>query len=150
MTKQEIIDKYGIQEYIDRRQRYNEYRRNKYKNDEEYRSTELSRNCINQHNKRLSDNEWRNKRNKQHSLWNMRRYVKDGRIELVENYELAKADNFEGWVIHHKDGIRELSLGIKVYRSKDELIENGRYLDCPPNELIWMTLEEHSRIHNLL
>ena len=38
-------------------------------------------------------------RNKNKQNW--KRYCKD-RIELVENYMSAKADDFEGWCIHHR------------------------------------------------
>ena len=31
---------------------------------------------------------------------NFKRYCKD--YENIENYELAKKDNFKGWVIHHR------------------------------------------------
>jgi hypothetical protein len=34
-----------------------------------------------------------------------------------------------------------------VYRSKQELIENGRYDQCPANELIFLTPEEHISLH---
>lgn len=38
------------------------------------------------------------------------RYCKED-ISNIENYELAKADNFEGWVIHHRDEIRMFKKG---------------------------------------
>jgi hypothetical protein len=34
-------------------------------------------------------------------------------------------------------------------RTREELIENGRYYNCPPNELIFLTKAEHSKIHGL-
>lgn len=74
-------------------------------------------------------------------------YVKDGEYELIENYELAKADNFKGWCIHHRDEYKVLPSGIEVFRTKSELIEDGRYYNCPANELIFMTIAEHQAYH---
>lgn len=67
--------------------------------------------------------------------------------ELIENYEQAINDKSQIWECHHRDEIRTLPSGMVVLRSKEELIENGRYYNCPPNELIFLTTEEHTRIH---
>lgn len=74
-------------------------------------------------------------------------YVKDGEYELIENYELAKAHDFKGWCIHHRDEYKVLPSGIEVFRTKSELIEDGRYYNCPANELIFMTIAEHQAYH---
>lgn len=74
-------------------------------------------------------------------------YWRDGDLSKIENYELAKKDNFVGWDCHHRDEIRTLPSGITVFRSKQELIENGRYYNCPANELIFMTHSEHQKLH---
>ena len=74
-------------------------------------------------------------------------YVKDGEYELIENYDLAKADNFKGWCIHHRDEYKVLPSGIEVWRTKAELIEDGRYYNCPANELIFMQIAEHQAYH---
>ena len=37
--------------------------------------------------------------------------------------------------------------GITVYRSREELIETGRYWACPANELIFLTKAEHHTLH---
>lgn len=70
-------------------------------------------------------------------------------IELIENYALAKADNFKGWVIHHKlethdsaNNLREVSL------SMNELIALGMYYERPEEELIFMKRSEHVTLHN--
>ena len=68
--------------------------------------------------------------------------------ELIENYEQAINDKTQIWICHHRDGIRKLPSGIIAVRSKDELIENGRYYNCPPNELIFLTPSDHSKIHS--
>lgn len=68
---------------------------------------------------------------------------------MIENYDKAIADNTQTWHCHHRDEIRTLPSGIKVYRSKQELIENGRYYNCPANELIFLTNAEHIKLHNM-
>ena len=73
-------------------------------------------------------------------------YCKDD-ISLIENYEQAKNDKTQIWLCHHRDEVKILPSGIKVVRSLKELKENGRYYHCPANELIFLTLSEHSRLH---
>lgn len=68
--------------------------------------------------------------------------------ELIENYEQAINDNTQIWVCHHRDEIRTLPSGMVVIRSKEELIENGRYYNCPPNELIFLTASDHTKLHS--
>lgn len=69
-------------------------------------------------------------------------------IENVENYEKAKADNFEGWDCHHRlethtsDGERRL-----VDIIKKELIDLGIYYHRPSEELIFLTTKEHRSLH---
>jgi hypothetical protein len=69
-------------------------------------------------------------------------------IEDVENYELAKADNFRGWICHHRlethnsDGERRL-----VDIKKEELIALDMYYHRPAEELIFMTRSEHYTLH---
>lgn len=63
----------------------------------------------------------------------------------IENYELAKADNFKGWVCHHRNEIG--SDGEMLYSSK-QLIEMNLYYDRPSDELIFLTTSDHARMHN--
>lgn len=69
-------------------------------------------------------------------------------IENVENYEKAKADNFIGWRCHHRlethnsDGERR-----SVDITHKELIALDMYWHRPANELIFMTIPEHSELH---
>lgn len=67
--------------------------------------------------------------------------------ELIENYEQAINDNTQIWECHHRDEIRTLPSGMNIIRTRDELIENERYYNCPPNELIFLTKSEHMKIH---
>lgn len=68
--------------------------------------------------------------------------------ENIENYEKAKADNFEGWCIHHRlethnsDGERRL-----VDIMKTELIALDMYYNRPADELIFLTRTEHRVLH---
>lgn len=70
-------------------------------------------------------------------------------IEHIENYNLAKEDNFMGWVIHHRlethnsDGKRRL-----VNLSKNELIALNMYYNRPASELIFMKNKDHTSLHN--
>lgn len=73
-------------------------------------------------------------------------YCKDD-ISLIENYDKAIADTTQTWICHHRDEVRVLPSGIKVYRSVEELQENGRYYHCPANELIFVTRADHNKIH---
>ena len=64
-------------------------------------------------------------------------------LELVENYQQAKADNFAGWCIHHR--LEILPDGTRVYAK--ELIDQGLYFGRPASELIFMREPEHKRLH---
>ena len=75
-----------------------------------------------------------------------KQYCKD--FENIENYEKAKADNFVGWDCHHRlethnsDGERRL-----VDITRRELLALDMYYNRPADELIFMTIYEHSRLH---
>lgn len=69
-------------------------------------------------------------------------------ISNIENYFLAKEDNFVNWDIHHclethnSDGERRL-----VDLSEVELKALGMYYDRPASELIFMKCGEHISLH---
>ena len=73
-------------------------------------------------------------------------YCKD--YENIENYEKAKADDFKNWEVHHRlethnsDGERRL-----VDITADELKALGMYYNRPADELIFIPIYEHSRLH---
>lgn len=70
-------------------------------------------------------------------------------LSNVENYELAKNDPTPNkWCIHHRDECKVLPSGMIALRSAQDLIECGRYLNCPANELIFMTASEHWKLHH--
>lgn len=57
---------------------------------------------------------------------------------LIENYELALADNFKGWICHHING---------EIKSREELVELGLYYDVPYYMLKFVTVKEHINLH---
>lgn len=63
---------------------------------------------------------------------------------LIENYELAKADNFKGWVLHHR---LEFDLEGNGVHTPESLNRLGMYYNRPYFELIYLTRSEHNRIH---
>ena len=69
--------------------------------------------------------------------YNFKHYCKD--YENIENYHKAKADDFVGWICHHRKG---------VDIPTEELKALGMYYHRPPEELIFLTRSEHSIIHS--
>ena len=69
--------------------------------------------------------------------------------EKIENYEKALADNFVGWLCHHRlethnsDGERRL-----VDITKKELLALNMYYNRPAEELIFMKESEHKSLHH--
>jgi len=136
MTKTELIERYG-------EAWYEEHKR---KSAEAHRTPEYTEYCRKFHAERYKDPENRRHRLDQNSEWEMKQYVEDGRIDLIENYELAKKDNFKGWCIHHRLELHP-DYSIRYYR--ETLIELDIYLHRPSNELIFLSRSEHARIHSL-
>lgn len=68
-------------------------------------------------------------------------------LSLIENYKQATEDKTQIWDCHHRDEIKVLPSGIKVIRSRNDLIENNRYFQCPANELIFLKRIEHIKLH---
>lgn len=137
MTKKEYIERYGIEAYEAHNAKCRIYSKDRYDNDPEYRESYKTK----KRDRYANDPEYREYRktkNRERSA----RYVKDGRIDLIENYELAKADNFNGWHIHHK-----LELNNDYINSMNDLKLMNLYYDRPPEELIWLTKSEHRTLH---
>ena len=70
------------------------------------------------------------------------KYCKE--YQKIENYELAKADNFKGWHCHHKLEIHE-----DYQNTRDEMKMIGIYYNRPAEELIFLLKGEHTRIHRI-
>lgn len=61
------------------------------------------------------------------------------RPELIENYDLAIADKTQTWECHHK---------MEKYFPAETLKAIGWYYDCEPNELIFITKDEHRKLYH--
>ena len=66
--------------------------------------------------------------------------------ELIENYELAKADNFKGWDCHHR---LELHTDGSLRFTRESLKKLDLYLNRPAQELIFLKHDEHTKLHNI-
>ena len=66
-------------------------------------------------------------------------------ISKIENYELAKRDNFRGWVIHHR--LELVETGAVADSTKQDLKAWGIYYNRPASELIYLTKSEHQKLH---
>lgn len=64
-------------------------------------------------------------------------------LSLIENYKLAKADNFVGWDLHHR-----LEIGSFYTLSVEELKTLDLYFNRPADELIYLRHNEHAALHN--
>lgn len=79
---------------------------------------------------------------------NLRQYTKD--LSLVENYDKAIKSK-DMYVIHHRlethfsDGALRPT---NCFISKKELVALGIYYDRPPEELIFMEIKEHAKLHH--
>ena len=101
-----------------RKEYFKEYSKNRYKSNQEYRikcRTCQTKDC------------WR-----------------EGERHLIENYDKALADEFKGWMLHHR---LECTLDGEFAHSADELKRMGMYYNRPYYELIYLTHSEHSKLH---
>lgn len=70
--------------------------------------------------------------------------VRSGEEERVENYYEAKKDYFQGWELHHR---LELTMDNEAALFMMDLINFGMYYHRPYFELIWLRINDHSRLH---
>ena len=140
MTNEQIKEKYGeerLNEILESRKQY-------YKKNREKRLV-YQKNYDAIHNRNTYFREYMRHYQKCGVLFS---YVIDCNPEQIENYELAKADDFKGWHCHHRlethtaDGQRR-----KVDLSREELIAMNMYYNRPANELIFMKAGEHISLH---
>ena len=78
------------------------------------------------------------------SEYNVRRFVKEGEMEKIENYDKAVADKSQTWHCHHR---LELTLDGEFAHSMAELKRLGMYYKRPYFELIFLTKTEHRKLH---
>lgn len=69
------------------------------------------------------------------------KYCKED-LSLIENYELALNDMIQTWDCHHR---KEIDLGLSTYNLK----EQGLYFNVPAKDLIFLTHNEHIKLHRL-
>ncbi len=74
-----------------------------------------------------------------------KKFCKDS-IHLIENFENAKNDPINTWVLHHR---LELTMDDDFAHSAEELKRLGMYFNRPAFELIFLTKNEHMRKHLL-
>lgn len=75
-----------------------------------------------------------------------RAFCKNDEYELIENYDLAKADNFKGWHCHHR---LELHPDNTLRFTQESLERLDLYLNRPARELIFLRNSEHARMHSI-
>lgn len=76
------------------------------------------------------------------------RYCIPEEKEKVLHYEEAKADNFKGWVRHHRLETHTSDGFLRVVQlSKAELIALDMYYNRPADELIWLKAGVHRTVH---
>ena len=66
-------------------------------------------------------------------------------LSKIENYEQAIADKTKTWHLHHR---LELTLDGEFALTRDQLKMHDMYYNRPYYELIFLTPEEHLRMHN--
>lgn len=140
MTKAEIIERYGQEQYDAYRSKARTRFIEHYNNEPEFREAYKAK-CRKRSKERNKDAEYETNNRLAHS----RKYCQQGEFERIENYELAKADNFKGWCIHHR---LELTLDGEYAHSKEDLIRLDMYYNRPYFELIYLKKSEHMKLHN--
>lgn len=75
--------------------------------------------------------------------YHLKKFCKDD-ITRIENYDIAKSEDFKGWDCHHR---LELTLDNEFANSKEDLIRYNMYYNRPYFELILLRKSEHSQLH---
>ena len=65
---------------------------------------------------------------------------------LIENYDKAVKDKDNLWILHHR---YEVTINGEPLLTSDELKSKNLYFHRPASELIFLTPEEHSKIHSI-
>ena len=141
MTKTEFIIKYGLDAY----NKKNEQRREWYKNNKDYEKQKAKdwklqnkdQHLLNQKNWYQNNHEKMLDYNRDYYEENTEYFLKKycENIEYIFNYELAKADNFVGWEIHHI---------LENFWSMADLKKKGLYYNVNPESLIFIRSEIHA------
>lgn len=59
-------------------------------------------------------------------------------LKLIENYDKAVSDPYQIWEMHHR---------LEDSYTRKELIKAGLYYNRPANELIFLTRDDHNKLH---
>lgn len=147
MTKAELIDRYGIEWYEAHKAKSNNGHKEHYHKNSEWREARKAMHRELNKERYRNDPEYRERQNVLSREYNRESYCRPGELELIENYEIAKADNFKGWDIHHR---LELTINGEYAHSTEELKRMNMYYNRPYFELIFLTRSEHNKLHNRL
>lgn len=145
MTKAELIERYGVEWYEAYKARTKARNKERYHNDPEFREYKKAKDSERNKERYANDPEFRKTHIAKDSERKKVSYCRPGEFELIENYELAKADNFKGWDIHHR---LELTLNDEYAHSKEELKRMDMYYNRPYFELIFLRHSDHTKLHN--
>ena len=73
---------------------------------------------------------------------------KNADITKIRNYQLAKADNYKGWQLHHILETHNLDGSEKLIKqSIKELMKQHKYYEATSDELIFMKTADHRILH---
>lgn len=143
MTKAEYIEKYGEEAY---QRKLNSARKYHSKNKEKIKEYYDNWYADNKELKSELHKQWRYENKEQYNNLRNNRYSNKREngishycsinCKLIENYELAKLDNFNAnkWHLHHR---------LENYYSSETLIRKGLYYNLNPEALIWLPADEH-------
>ena len=152
MTKKDYIEKYGEEAYQKKlehqRQYYQQHREEKKQYYQQHKDEirEERKQYYQQYYQQHKDEIREEKRQYMRKYNSMFAFCIPEEIQQIENYELAKKDNFIGWCIHHR--LECVETGAVVNSTKQDLIDWGIYFNRPASELIFLTNSEHRKLHH--
>lgn len=130
MTKNEFISKYGEAAW-----EHHKLITRKWREQHKDQCKQLKKKCHEKHKEQY--NQLSKKWCQDHRITGWTKYCKEN-YDLIENYSLAKADNFDPkkWHLHHR---------LENYWSHATLKRKGLYYNVNPEALIWLPYEEHKK-----
>ena len=146
MNKQEYRRKYYLEHKAKILEKVKKWREENPDKPKQYSKTWKNRN--DERNKEINKS-WKENNKDKVRIGNKKTYLsfcKSDEYELIENYELAKTDNFKDWDCHHR---LELHPDCSLRFTRKSLQDLDLYYNRPANELIFLTHSEHARIHNM-
>lgn len=149
MKKQEFIEKYGEEAYKRCLEQQRQWRE-QHKEERKQYQKQYQKQYYKQYYKQYRE-EKREYYQQYYKQWQRKKkcmfaYCVPEEVEQIENYELAKADDFKGWHIHHR--LECVETGAVVNSTRQDLIDWGIYYNRPASELIFLTNSEHRFLHS--